>query len=274
MILTSILDALVFCFKIGADWTTRSLLLSQLIRRGLAVRGRIWYSRIVAEQKTNTFNLRTPQFRQLHLRTQDMPMLLEIFKRQDYCLPLEKSLNESDIVVDLGANVGLASIFFHEHYFPNARFIAVEPSPKNIAVLQKNLAANIQKAEIVPVAVSTEIGLVCIDDTEVGYNVNILNQKKAQNTEGGENTEVLTLTMQRIIEDLKINRIDLLKMDIEGTEKDVLRDATSWLSIVHTMVVELHGDYTEEHLRRDIEPLGFQISKTYVKHLYLAKRVG
>lgn len=272
MILTSITNALGFCYTIGADWATRFSLLFQMIHRGLAVRSRVWYNRIIVEQDTTVFHLRIPDIKQLYLRTQDMPMVQEIFKRQDYLLPLKKSLNDAAIVLDLGANIGLASIYFHQHYFPNARFIAVEPSPKNIAVLQKNLAANIPKSEIVPVVVSDKVGLVCIDDTEVGYNVHVLNPQKAEYTEGGRGTEVIALTMTKIIEDLKIDRIDLLKMDIEGAEKEVLKDAAAWLSKVQMMVIELHGDYTETHLRKDIEPLGFHVSKGNANHLYIAKR--
>ena len=53
-------------------------------------------------------------------------------------------------------------------------------------------------------------------------------------------------------DDLNIKRIDLLKMDIEGAEKEVLNDASEWMSKVDMMVIELHGDYTETDLRKDI----------------------
>ena len=75
------------------------------------------------------------------------------------------------------------------------------------------------------------------------------------------------------MEDLHIFHIDLLKMDIEGAEKAVLRDAAAWLPKVRVLIVELHGDYSEADLRSDIEPFGFQISKMKAKHLYFAKRV-
>ena len=296
MILTSIFEALTFCPKIGSDWPTRFLLLQQAIRRGLAVRNRSWYARIVAEQTTHIFNLNLPNLVQLHLRTQDMPMLFEIFKREDYRLPIEKSLTETAVVVDLGANIGLASVFFQQNYYPNARFIAVEPSPKNLVVLQKNLMSAIPKAEIAPVVISDKAGLVRIDDGEVGFNVHIIKEKNekslgnAQNTEGplwelkiqksklkGDKddvgTEVLALPMSKIMEDLHISHIDLLKMDIEGSEKAVLRDAAAWLPKVRALIVELHGNYSETDLRRDIEPFGFHVSKTTAKHLYFAKRV-
>lgn len=296
MILTSIFEALTFCPKIGSDWPTRFLLLQQAIRRGLAVRNRSWYTRIVAEQTTHIFNLNLPNPVQLHLRTQDMPMLFEIFKREDYRLPIEKSLTETAVVVDLGANIGLASVFFQQNYYPNARFIAVEPSPKNLVVLQKNLMSAIPKAEIAPVVISDKTGMVRIDDGEVGFNVHIIKEKNekslgnAQNTEGSllefkiqnsklkgdkddVGTEVLALPMSKIMEDLHISHIDLLKMDIEGTEKAVLRDAAAWLPKVRALIVELHGDYSETDLRRDIEPFGFHVSKTTAKHLYFAKRV-
>jgi FkbM family methyltransferase len=318
MILTSILDALRFCKKIGFDASTQQKLIFHAIRRGFAVRNRAWYAKIVAEQRTTAFNLQLPNRVQLVLRTQDMPMLFEIFKREDYRLPIEKSLDESAIVVDLGANIGLASVFFQQNYYPNARFIAVEPSPKNIVLLEKNLASAVLKSEIAPVVVNDTLGLVRIDDGEVGFNVHIIDvarnvipsEKNAKNavsrfsgcqkvsyTKGSSlelktslrgtkqtneelkgdetihGTEVVALTMSKIMEDLHISRIDLLKMDIEGAEKAVLRDAAAWLPKVKFLVVVLHGDYTETDLWSDIEPHGFQVFKANAKHLYFAKRI-
>lgn len=286
MILTSVFEALSFCKKIGSDWTSRFLLLQQAIRRGLAVRNRAWYARIIAEQTTTIFNLNLPNPVQLHLRTQDMPMLFEIFKREDYRLPIQKSLSSAAVVVDLGANIGLASVFFQQNYFPNARFILVEPSPKNLAVLGENTVSALQNAEIAPVAISNKQGMVKIDDHEVGFNVHIL-PKRNENTKGanvGDNLaeipnpkseihKVIALTMSKLLEDLHIKRIDLLKIDIEGAEKAVLADAKAWLPKVDMLIVELHGDYLETDLRADIEPFGFQVTKTKAKHLYFAKRV-
>jgi FkbM family methyltransferase len=293
MILTSIMNALRFCKKIGADATTQQKLLFHAIRRGFAVRNRAWYAKIVAEQRTTDYNLQLPNPVKLVLRTQDMPMLFEIFKREDYRLPIEMSLDESAVVVDLGANIGLASVFFQQNYYPNARFIAVEPSPKNLVLLQRNFANALPKSEIAPVVVNDKLGLVRIDDGEVGFNVHIIEQKNAKNavyTEGSlfelkiknsklrddkttHGTEVVALTMSKIMEDLRISRIDLLKMDIEGAEKAVLRDAAAWLPKVQFLVVELHGDYSETDLRSDIEPHGFQVFKANAKHLYFARRI-
>ena len=279
MILAAVFEAFSFCKKIGYDWNTRFLLLSQAIRRGLAVRNRAWYARIVAEQTAKTFNLNLPNPVQLQLRTQDMPMLFEIFKREDYRLPIQKSLSDAAVVVDLGANIGLASVFFQQNYFPNARFILVEPSPKNLLVLGKNAATALKKSEIAPVAISDKQGLVEIDDHEVGFNVHIL-PKKAENTEGSlktdfnkKGTSVIALPMSKLMGDLHIERIDLLKMDIEGAEKAVLKDAAAWLPKVQILIVELHGDYSETDLQNDIEPFGFQVTKTKAKHLYFAKRI-
>jgi FkbM family methyltransferase len=181
MILTSLFDALRFCQKISPDPISRLKLLFHAIRRGFAVRNRTWYAKIVAEQTAAVFNFQLPNPVQLVLRTQDMPMLFEIFKREDYRLPLKKSLDEAAVVVDLGANIGLASIFFQQNYFPNARFIAVEPSPKNLVLLQKNLANAILKSEIAPVVVNDKMGSVRIDDGEVGFNVHIIEQEVVQN---------------------------------------------------------------------------------------------
>jgi len=56
-------------------------------------------------------------------------------------------------------------------------------------------------------------------------------------------------------------RVDYVKMDIEGAEEHVLRINTDWAGIVRTIKVEVHSPYTVEDCQRDLRALGFEVSE-------------
>ena len=53
-------------------------------------------------------------------------------------------------------------------------------------------------------------------------------------------------------------RIDFVKMDIEGTERSVLREKTEWAQRVQCIKAELHRGYTKAECIADLERLGFR----------------
>lgn len=50
------------------------------------------------------------------------------------------------------------------------------------------------------------------------------------------------MTLGKIIADYQLNKIDILKIDIEGAEKEVFEDASSWIGKVEALIIELHED--------------------------------
>jgi len=74
----------------------------------------------------------------LRPQTSDIPTFFDIFVKADYASPnLPRS---AATIVDLGANIGLATVFFGARY-PGARLLAVEPEPANYKLLLENAAA-------------------------------------------------------------------------------------------------------------------------------------
>ena len=61
---------------------------------------------------------------------------------------LPERLRPAGVLVDLGANIGMASVWYSRRYGID-RVVAVEPVPANVAILRKNLAANSVANEIV-----------------------------------------------------------------------------------------------------------------------------
>jgi len=134
------------------------------------------------------------------------------------------------MIVDAGAHIGMASISFACRY-PRATIIAVEPEPSNFAVLLRNVAPY---KKIVPVkaALWKEDGEVCLGASDV-------HPKGAfQIVEHGQ-IQVRAVTVRTLMRELRIPSIDLLKLDIEGAEKEVF-ESCDWIESVRTIALELH----------------------------------
>lgn len=165
----------------------------------------------------------------LRLRTSDVPLLTQVILLSQYDWKFPKRLS---VIVDAGANIGLASIFFANRY-PDAQVISVEPAPSNLKLLRKNLAPYSNNI-IVAGALWKNNSTVRIVDSgggEWGFQVE----------EGPlANESVAALTLDRLMDQFGIGYIDLLKVDIEGAEKEVFESSAQWIDRVGAIAIELH----------------------------------
>ena len=95
----------------------------------------------------------------------DFFVLHEVFGSGCYDLPFSSSNLRT--VVDLGANVGLTTLYLASKA-PEARFICVEPAPGNADLLRRNVAP-VSQAVVVQAAVTKESGTVAFDDTRPAW---------------------------------------------------------------------------------------------------------
>jgi FkbM family methyltransferase len=143
---------------------------------------------------------------------------------------------DARIVVDCGANAGFASAYLLSR-FPDARLIALEPFPDNHALCRRNLAPYGDRAETRPVAVWSHACRLVIDG-HGGHEWGV----KVRPAREGEAGDVDAIG----IADLGLPRIDLLKIDIEGSEEVLFSEgADAWLPTVGAIAVELHGPACE-----------------------------
>jgi FkbM family methyltransferase len=121
--------------------------------------------------------------------------------------------------VDIGANVGLFSLFVAAKAGPAARIVAIEPEPGNFARLTFNIASNLPlPIEPVAVALGDHIGEVAI-----ALNRRDRGGTRVQVNGGGENTVNVPLKpLLMILAERNIAAIDALKIDVEGMEDAVL----------------------------------------------------
>jgi FkbM family methyltransferase len=166
----------------------------------------------------------------------DMDAFSQIFAWEEYaCL---RSVPSPRWIVDLGANVGYSSAYFLS-CFPGARVIAVEPDPENLDFCRRNLAPYGSRVQVVPGAVWSSRTRLALsrgtfrDGREWATQVSAVADPEAP-VEGYD--------MPSILEMIGGGRIDILKVDIEGSELDVFsHHSSSWLSAVGNICIELHG---------------------------------
>lgn len=135
-----------------------------------------------------------------------------------------------EVIVDAGAHIGMASILFALKY-PSAKIVALEPQRANFAALVRNTA---EYKTITPIhaALWSEDGEVTLGPSKAHVKGAFAIAKNGCET-------VRSLTMETLMRETGVDSIDLLKMDIEGAEKEVFGDC-EWMSKVNLLAIELH----------------------------------
>jgi predicted RNA methylase len=109
------------------------------------------------------------QDRDIWLRTYsgDIFIFYEIFLDKAYYLPKEW-LGEVKNIIDLGANIGMATLYYQTYLFPTAQYICVEASKQNVKVLKDNLAYS-SSIHVIDGAINYQSGTVSFDDTKAAW---------------------------------------------------------------------------------------------------------
>lgn len=134
------------------------------------------------------------------------------------------------VIVDAGAHVGLASVYFANLY-PNAKILAIEPEASNFALLTKNVSAY-PNVRAINAAVWSSDGFVLLEDPgngSWGFRVG--------RTIG---SAVPALSLSTLLANEKVARVDILKMDVEGAEQEIFAEHADWLATTDLLMIELH----------------------------------
>jgi len=172
----------------------------------------------------------------VRLKTSDVNVLEEVFIAESYDLNF-LNLNPK-IIIDAGANVGFSSIFL-SHAYPQARIFAIEPEESNFQMLVKNTKSY---PNIVPIHAAlwpNEKKLQIANSSTEKWAFRIIESRKKETGE-----TVGALTMNKLFLIAKTKNIDILKLDIEGSELDLFSENyDSWLGRINTIIIELHDSF-------------------------------
>ena len=170
-------------------------------------------------------------------------------------------------VMDLGANVGYASIVFL-NAFPDAFVLAVEPDPNNATQCACNLAPYGNRARLVEAAAwskSCDLQLVrgaFRDGKEWSTQV--------RPVQPGEPADVKALDMPTLLQMCPRPMIDILKIDIEGAESTLFgEDVLGWLNCVRNFCVEIHSAEAASIIERALQSFRFESLQSGEYNAYL-----
>jgi FkbM family methyltransferase len=172
----------------------------------------------------------------LRCRTSDLPTYDQVFINKEYEFIVEESPR---VIIDAGANIGLTSIYFANMY-PECRIIAIEPEASNYIILKMNIAAY---SNIIPLnaALWDKNEEVILIDPGLGKWGFITREGDSNETYLGNMChKVKGMTIDKIMEDHGLEKIDILKIDIEGAEREVFSNSSSWIGKVDALIIELH----------------------------------
>jgi FkbM family methyltransferase len=166
----------------------------------------------------------------VHLRpgTADTTVYDEIFVNGEYDIPF----GSPKFIVDAGAHIGLASICFARRY-PYSTIVALEPEDRNYALLVKN-CAGLKNVYPIRAALWTHRTQLCIENPAADTW-----SYRMVESNGG----IDAISMTDIMAMFGVDRVDVAKIDIEGSEREVMLRSGPWIDKVETIVIELHDRY-------------------------------
>jgi FkbM family methyltransferase len=152
------------------------------------------------------------------------------------------------IVVDVGAHIGSFTLLA-AWMAPEGRVLAYEPEPSNFEMLERNVGLNglthvrAAACAVGGVAGERELFFSAKPSSTGGHSLV---------RPGGRSIRVRCTTLDRIVADEALDRIDFLKLDCEGAERELLEGASAeTLARVRRGAMEVHGgrDAIEQVLR-------------------------
>ncbi|PQJ20611.1 FkbM family methyltransferase [Tenacibaculum sp. SG-28] len=169
-------------------------------------------------------------------KTSDIPIFQQVFFNGEYNIPLDF---EPKNIIDAGANIGLAAIFFSNKY-PNAKIISIEPEASNFLLLEENTKHydNITPLNKALSNISNQ-ELYVVDR---GYgNSGFMTESIEKSGNKDSESSVKAVTVDDIMHQYNYEFIDIIKIDIEGYEKELFENNTdNWLKNTKCLIIELH----------------------------------
>ncbi len=171
----------------------------------------------------------------LRTNASDVAIFKQVFLEEEY----EFSLGFiPSTIIDAGANIGLSALFFTMK-FPKTTIYSIEPELSNFKMLIENTK---YYQNIFPhqKALSTiDNHTLVIQDNGFGTS-GFMTVPMAKNDEDIASIKVSTISVMKVKQLYKLDILDVVKIDIEGFEKELFSSNTEWLKYTKCLIIELH----------------------------------
>jgi FkbM family methyltransferase len=229
-------------FKIDMFSLKKFALFEKYIQNGLSVQNCAGFYLLETKIENSKFVIK------LREQTSDFDVFYQVFENKEYepiVQLVQRHGKEISTIFDAGANVGYTSIYLSA-YFPAAKFFLFEPESSNFQSIEYHIDKN-KLSNFTPLKKG-----VWTKETNLKVEQNFRDQRHWAFTvkETSENTGLEGVSFQKIMADAKIETIDLLKMDIEGSEKVLFDDSNFCLELlpkVKFMALEIHDEIVDRN---------------------------
>lgn len=243
-------------FKVCKDLKIENGQQAKLIRNGYSLKKKGGY---LAVSKTGA------GFEEIFLRyrTSDMVVFNQIILLDEFANLLSFIPKDAKIttIIDAGANTGISTVKLSAA-FPEASVIAIEPDENNYRVMCKNLQANNIKYTALEAGVWDKATILYTDRSfRDGREWAIQVTEKANGEPG-----IRAITLTELVEKYGLREISLLKIDVEGSEKQIFLSAGAnldFLKITKYIAIEVHDEIVKtEQIENLLVKHGFTLSKS------------
>lgn len=151
------------------------------------------------------------------------------------------------VMIDAGAYIGDTTAYFLSR-FKNLRTISLEPSKTTYEAARANIAPYSERAVLLNKGLAFQAGRLKFQGSTTGASLS------------DEGEEIDCTSIPELIASYGLERIDILKMDIEGAETEIFKsNPEAWLPRVQNVLIELHGKEAEEVVLGTLRKAGFSI---------------
>ena len=167
----------------------------------------------------------------LRNHTSDVLTYYQVIWRDEYNVDFEF---EPQIIFDLGANIGLAAIYF-KNRFPVSKIFCVEPEDSNYELLRTNMERYNDVFCIKSGIWNKSTNLVIDNPSAKKYEFTV------REVSYSNAFTIKARSIKDIMEEYGIEKIDIVKIDIEGSEKELFFDNYDyWMPRTRVIIIELH----------------------------------
>lgn len=191
----------------------------------------------------------------------------EIFVDKEYRFTSRK---KRPFIIDCGSHIGFSILYFKSIY-PKAEILGFEPNSENFEILQRNLTVNkLKDVKVINAALSNKNGKdllrISFEEKEPWTWADTIINNIWGDEDDNKKIEVKTVRLSKYLN----KPVDLLKVDIEGSEQKVLEEIKNKLYFIEQIIMEFHGTPTNkdinnyEVIKKLLKDNSFKI-KTYAK---------
>jgi FkbM family methyltransferase len=194
-------------------------------------------------------------------------LMNQIFYKKVYTPTPELQIAPNDIVMDIGANCGIFTMFAAS--LTKNTIYSFEPSPDNFRLLENNVTTNgLKNVVLCPVALDSEVRSAKFLLNNATHQENVLHyehldveQLYPPKIDEYDEITVPTTTLERVMEEHHIERVDFLKMDCQGAEGPIFSSTPKNILLrINKIAMEYHDHISplkHNDLQKILEEAGF-----------------